>query len=419
MAEGGAAGVVARKAVAEYPDVRASVQSVSNIGFGGGRNSEMQFNITGPDLNRLIDYAELMMERMRRIPGFADVDTTLAQRKPELQVQIDRAKASQFGLRASEVADTLRTLVGGRIVGNYKEGDDQYDVWLRAEAPDRSTSEALGQITLRTASSPAPGTLASNSTARTDLVQLANFVRLAEARGPNVIERFQRQRRITVNANLVDYPLSDAVEEVRRLAGELSLPADYQVVLTGRAKQLKETLDNFLVAFLLAMIFMYMVLAAQFEHFAYPVSILLAVPLSLPFALGWMLLLNEPFNIYAIFGLFMLFGMVKKNGILQIDYTNTLRARGMPRTEAILEANRVRLRPILMTTMMLVASMVPIALGTGPGSSGRASMAKVIIGGQVLCLLLTLLVTPVSYALMDDLGRRARKALGREPSVGA
>ncbi|HAM72786.1 MAG TPA: AcrB/AcrD/AcrF family protein, partial [Verrucomicrobiales bacterium] len=116
-----------------------------------------------------------------------------------------------------------------------------------------------------------------------------------------------------------------------------------------RAKQLKETLDNFLVAFLLAMIFMYMVLAAQFEHFAYPVSILLAVPLSLPFALGWMLLLNEPFNIYAIFGLFMLFGMVKKNGILQIDYTNTLRARGMPRTEAILEANRVRLRPILMT----------------------------------------------------------------------
>ena len=153
-----------------------------------------------------------------------------------------------------------------------------------------------------------------------------------------------------------------------------------------------------------AMVFMYMILAAQFEHFVHPISIMLAVPLSLPFALLTMIVLNEPLNIYAIFGLFMLFGIVKKNGILQIDYTNTLRARGMEREEAILQANRVRLRPILMTTMMLVASMIPIALGTGPGSAGRAAMAKVIIGGQMLCLLLTLLVTPVSYSIFDDWG---------------
>ena len=197
----------------------------------------------------------------------------------------------------------------------------------------------------------------------------------------------------------------------------VNLPADYQVVFTGRAKQLKETLDNFLIAFALAMVFMYMVLAAQFEHFVHPISIMLAVPLSLPFALGWMLFLNESFNIYAIFGLFMLFGMVKKNGILQIDYTNTLRARGMSRGNAILEANRVRLRPILMTTMMLVASMIPIALGTGPGSAGRASMAKVIIGGQVLCLLLTLLVTPVSYALFDDFGHWLRRSFKRNAEL--
>src|SRR5437763_4059056 len=165
------------------------------------------------------------------------------------------------------------------------------------------------------------------------------------------------------------------------------------------------------------MVFMHMILAAQFEHFVHPVSILLAVPLSLPFALITMIALREPLNIYAIFGLFMLFGIVKKSGILQIDYTNTLRARGLGREEAILQANRTRLRPILMTTMMLVASMIPIALGTGPGSGGRASMAKVIIGGQMLCLLLTLLVTPISYSIFDDWGagkfslfrRRARK----------
>ncbi len=146
-------------------------------------------------------------------------------------------------------------------------------------------------------------------------------------------------------------------------------------------------------------------LAAQFENFIHPISILLAVPLSLPFALVTMIVLNEPLNIYAVFGLFMLFGIVKKNGILQIDYTNTLRARGMERDPAILEANRARLRPILMTTMMLVASMIPIALGQGPGSGGRASMAKVIIGGQILCLLLSLLVTPVSYSIFDDWSR--------------
>ena len=406
----------AREVLADYPDLRSSIQGVSNIGFGGGRNSELSFNILGPDLNRLSGFAEQVVDQLRLQPGFADVDTTLSQRKPELQVQLDRAKASQFGLRAQDVANTLRTLVGGRIVGTYKEGDDQYDVWLRAEAPDRSTSEALEQITLRTGTSSRPGST-TNLNDRADLVQLANFVKLNEARGPNVIERFQRQRRVTVNANLVGLPLSDAIDSVKHVTQELNLPADYQVVFTGRAKQLKETLDNFLIAFALAMVFMYMVLAAQFEHFVHPISIMLAVPLSLPFALGWMLFLNESFNIYAIFGLFMLFGMVKKNGILQIDYTNTLRARGMSRENAILEANRVRLRPILMTTMMLVASMIPIALGTGPGSAGRASMAKVIIGGQVLCLLLTLLVTPVSYALFDDFGHWLRRSFKRNAEL--
>src|SRR5438445_13588066 len=162
---------------------------------------------------------------------------------------------------------------------------------------------------------------------------------------------------------------------------------------------------------------MYMILAAQFEHFIHPISILLAVPLSLPFALVSMLLLREPLNIYAIFGLFMLFGIVKKNGILQIDYTNTLRGRGMDRQAAILQANRVRLRPILMTTMMLVASMIPIALGTGPGSGGRASMAKVIIGGQMLCLLLTLLVTPISYSIFDDWGAGKFLSLRRRRAI--
>jgi hydrophobic/amphiphilic exporter-1 (mainly G- bacteria), HAE1 family len=394
----------ARRILTDYPDVRSSVQLISNISTGG-RNSDLSFNLLGPDLDKLSAYADDVIRRMAPNKGIVDVDTTLSNRKPELQVHLDRAKASAFGLRVTDIASTLHTLVGGDIVGTYKESDDQYDVWLRAEAHDRATAEALGEIMMRAGTGNRFPLSTNANASEASLVQLANFVKLEEERGPNQIDRFQRQRKVTIVGNLAPgYPLADAVQSVKDALKEMNLPPEYQVIFTGRAKQLVETFQNFLLAFGLAMIFMYMILAAQFEHFVHPVSILLAVPLSLPFALITMIVLGESFNIYAIFGLFMLFGIVKKNGILQIDYTNTLRSRGMEREEAILQANRTRLRPILMTTMMLVASMIPIALGTGPGSGGRASMAKVIIGGQMLCLLLTLLVTPVSYSIFDDWG---------------
>ena len=407
-----------RKILAEYPDLRAAAQTISPIGQSG-RNSELQFNVIGPELTKLTDYTEQIMERMRERPGIVDVDTTASNRKPELQVHIDRVKASQFGLRVADIAATLRTLVGGEIVGTYKESDDQYDVWLRAQAAHRSTREALDQITMRVGATVQGGLIpmgGSNS-----LVQLVNFLRIEESRGPNQIERFQRQRKMSVAANLYNYALGDAINDVKHIASELSMPAGYDIVFTGRAKSFQETGMNFLLAFGVAMVFMYMILAAQFEHFVHPISIMMAVPLSLPFALLTMIALNEPLNVFALFGLFMLFGIVKKNGILQIDYTNTLRAQGMGRDEAILQANKVRLRPILMTTMMLVASMIPIAVGKGPGSAGRAAMAKVIIGGQMLCLLLTLLVTPVSYSIFDDWGKgrfwRRRQRAVRENEV--
>jgi HAE1 family hydrophobic/amphiphilic exporter-1 len=380
---------MARKILAEFPDVRSAAQLISNIG-GAGRNADLQFNLSGPDLEKLGEYTDAIIKQMRHVPGLVDVDSLMSNRKPELRVEVDRAKASQFGLQIEDVAAALRTLVGGEIVGTYREADDLYDVWLRATARNRNTQEALEDITLRVS-----GT--------NTLVQLANFVHFQEARGPNQIDRFQRQRKITIVANLTPgAALGDAMTQVQSIVREMNLAPGYGVTFTGRAKTLQETGQNFLLAFGLAMVFMYMILAAQFENFVHPISILLAVPLSLPFALLTMVLLGEPLNIYAIFGLFMLFGIVKKNGILQVDYTNTLRERGMEREQAILEANRARLRPILMTTMMLVASMIPIALGVGPGAAGRASMAKVIIGGQMLCLLLSLLVTPVSYSIFDD-----------------
>lgn len=381
---------MARKILAQYPDLRSSVQLISAIS-SGGRNSDLQFNLVGPDLAKLAQYADQFVARLNATPGLADVDTMMSNRKPELRVEIDREKASQFGLQIQDIAQTMRTMVGGEVAGNFRENDDLYDVWLRAKPDARNTQEALENITLRL-----PGDNGG-------LVQLSNLVKFREDRGPNQIDRFQRQRKITIVGNIINgKALGEAIKDVEAITKELNMPAGYEVIFTGRAKTLQETGQNFLVAFGLAMIFMYMILAAQFENFLHPVAILLAVPLSLPFALVTMIALNEPLNIYAIFGLFMLFGMVKKNGILQVDYTNTLRGRGMERDEAILQANRARLRPILMTTLMLVASMIPIALGQGPGSAGRASMAKIIIGGQMLCLLLSLLVTPVSYSIFDD-----------------
>jgi HAE1 family hydrophobic/amphiphilic exporter-1 len=383
----------ARRVLAGYPDLRGSVQSLSRM-TGGSRSSDLEVSLTGRDLPTLVSLSATLAGKLAADGGFVDVDTSISYRKPELQARIDRDKASHFDVSVREVAAVLRTAVGGEIVSQWKEGDEQYDVWLRAEPGARSSQETIEQTAIR----------ARAADGQTQLLPLASFVRFVEARGPAQIERYQRERKVTVLANLNGIALSDGMVRAREYSA-MEMPPGYGIVFTGRARSLNETLISFVKAFGLALIFMYLILAAQFEHFIHPISILLATPLSLPFALLSMILLGQPLDIYAIFGVFMLFGVVKKNGILQVDYTNTLRARGMERDEAIRRANRVRLRPILMTTLLLVASMIPIALGTGPGSARRASMAKVIIGGQALCLVLTLLVTPVSYAIFDDWGR--------------
>jgi HAE1 family hydrophobic/amphiphilic exporter-1 len=384
----------ARKVLSEYPDLRTSVQAVNTFGGGGARMSDFEFDLVGPDIEKLERYSNDIMAEMRKIKGFVDVDSTLALRKPEVRVNIDRKKAADLGIRVEDVAATLRTLVGGEPVTKYKEADEQYDVWLRASLPNRTDPHAIYNLAVGRPNG--------------ELVRLSNLVTLDEARGPAQIDRFSRQRKVTIVANLDHLALGDAIKHVNQIVAKLDLPQLYAIRWANRAKALGETGSNFALAFALSVVFMYMILAAQFESFLHPITIMLSLPLSIPFALLSLLLLNETLNVYSVLGLFMLFGIVKKNGILQVDYTNTLRAEGMPRDEAIITANHVRLRPILMTTVMLVLGMIPIALGRGPGAASRASMANVIVGGQTLCLLLTLLVTPVAYSLFDDLGRLLR-----------
>lgn len=407
----------ARKIMANYPDLRSSVQIPAAIS-GGSANAEVELTLSGPDLEGLQRNAGNIMARMRQIPGLADVDTTLPERNPELRVEIDRARAMELGLPIRNIAGALQALIGGAVISDYKDNSngEQYDVWLRADLPDRSIRERIAQTTVW---SPVAG-----------MVNLSNVAKLAEARGPAQIDHFMRQRKMSIIANTAIHdkvnqflfltwhtnekmPTGEAVAEINKVLDELrnsnmpelQLSPAYSVEFLGRAKSMAQSMSAFAVAFGLSLIFMYMILAAQFESFLHPITILLAIPLTIPFAVISLIVLGQSANLYAILGIFLLFGVVKKNGILQVDYTNQLRARGMALREAVIEANKTRLRPILMTTCMLVAGMVPIALGQGAGAASRASMAKVIIGGQLLSLLLSLLMTPVCYTLFADLGR--------------
>ncbi|MFO1065028.1 MAG: efflux RND transporter permease subunit [Pirellulales bacterium] len=386
-----------RRILEDYPDLRTAVSDVSAIGGGANGDSRVfQLSLQGPEIEKLNEYAEELKDRLRTLPGLVDIDSTLSLRKPELQVKIDRDRASDLNISAGTVANTLSVLVGGQIVSSYKEGMEQYDVWLRAEKPDRSGAEVLERITIP---SPTAGQ-----------VQLANLAELEEQQGPSQIDRLNRQRTVTIMAHPDQVSLNEAVQFANKQVEEMNLPPGYGIAMGGQGKMLSETGYYFAVALGLSITFMYLILAAQFESWIYPISILAALPVTIPFGLLSLLLFRTPMDLYAMFGLFMLIGIVKKNGILQVDKTNELRSTGLEREAAIIEANHTRLRPILMTTAMLIAAMVPIALGQGPGASARASMAKVIIGGQALSLLISLLATPVAYSLLDDLRRKVTKS---------
>ncbi|SFI16085.1 efflux RND transporter permease subunit [Planctomicrobium piriforme] len=381
----------ARRILEDYPELRTAVMDVSTIGGGANGDSRIfQMSLRGPDLEKLATYSETLATELRKIPGLVDVDTTLSLRKPELQVEIDRDRASDLGIPVQTISSSLNVLVGGQIVSKYQEGSEQYDVWLRADKPFRNNPENLDYLTI-----PSP---------KAGLVQLTSLARLSEARGPSQIDRLNRQRTVTVRANPEAVTLNEAVDRANAIIKEMNMPPEYEVSYGGQAEMLGETAYYFGIALFLSTLFMYLILAAQFESWLHPISILAALPVTIPFGLLSLLLFRTPMDLYAMFGLFMLIGIVKKNGILQIDKTNELRRAGMERDAAILEANHTRLRPILMTTVMLVAAMAPIAVGQGPGAGARASMAKVIIGGQLLSLLLALLVTPVTYSLIDSLG---------------
>ncbi|MDD5558908.1 efflux RND transporter permease subunit [Candidatus Methylomirabilis sp.] len=372
-----------------HPDLRISVQQIGLISGGGFKQTPFNLVLRGPDLQQLDGYAQALIKRLTAIPGFVDVDTSQAQRRPEVQVQIDRQKASDLGIRAEDVALTLRTMVGGEKVGFYREGGEQYDVRLRLKDDYRKDASVISALTVPTV------------TGR--LVKLNNIVRLNPGRAPAQIDRYAQERQITVQANLHQMALGEATAQADAAIKAIAMSPGYSTAYLGRGKLMAEAFYNFAIAFVLSIAFIYIVLAAQFESFIHPITIMVSMFLSIPFGLVSLLAAGQTLNIYSVMGLFLLMGVVKKNAILQVDFTNVLRGRGKPRYEAQLEADRARLRPILMTTLAIIAGMLPVALGKGDGAASRASLATAVVGGQTLCLLITLLVTPVIYSYFDDL----------------
>jgi HAE1 family hydrophobic/amphiphilic exporter-1 len=375
-------------------------------GGGGGGFNRLNILIQGPDIEQLQAYTVQLMEKVRQIRGVVDVDTNFEPTQPELRINIDRARAADLGVNIDTLANNLRTLVGGEEVSEFKDGDDQFKVLLRLDEPYRNTATMADLL------------IAAGPGAAGRTVKVSDVAQLKGDFGPASIDRYNRQRQISVNANLQGVPLGEVLSNARVKVDELHLKAGYQAVFGGSARTLAEASSNFTIALVLAVIFIYMVLASQFNSFIHPLTIMTALPLSLPAGLLALMAFGMTLNVYSAIGLMMLFGVVKKNSILQVDYTNTLREQGMERHEALIQANHVRLRPILMTTIAIVAGMLPIAFGKGAGAGSRASMAVTIIGGQVLCLLLTLLVTPVVYSYFDDLREwspvaAAKRRLGR------
>lgn len=382
-----------RNILAGYRNVTYNVRLPSAL--GGEMWFPVRAVIRGPEIERLVDISTQVAARMRQFPGLVDVNPTLNLNAPELQVKVDRQRAADLGVRMADIATTVRLMFSGQDeISTYKEGSEQYPVAMQLLPEQRDDPDVLARLMV--------------PSSKVGQVRLENVARIQRGSGPSILQRYNRDFQVSVGANVAaGTPLDAAAAHTVRSIRAVGLPPGYSFVFAGQVRLLEQTTFNLLLAVLLASIFMYMVLAAQFESFSLPFIIMLTLPLSIPFALFSLWVTGRALSLWSALGVFLLLGIVKKNGILQVDYTNRLRAEGLPLRQALLEANRVRLRPILMTTFSIVAGLIPVAIGIGAGSEQRAAIAVTIIGGQTLCLLLTLLVVPVAYAYLAE----SRKAL--------
>ncbi|HKW01562.1 MAG TPA: efflux RND transporter permease subunit [Vicinamibacterales bacterium] len=379
-----------RQVMTAYPSYKPTIVMRSPIGGGETAAYPIQVNLVGPDLRKLSGYALRLLTDVQAMPAISDSKAVVNLSNPELRVAVDRQRAADLGVRVGDLARALRLMVSGEDeISSYREAGERYPVTIRVREDQRSDPNTIGGLMVPSSAGPP--------------VRVDNVARLERGFGPTIIQRFNRQFSMAIFADVKPgHPLDGALREIGADANALDLAPGYGFKFTGQAKLLDETTNNMVLALALASVFIYIVLAMQFESFVQPLVIMTALPLSVPFALLTLWLTGRVLNLWSALGVLLLLGIVKKNSILQVDYTNVLRRQGMPLREALVQASETRLRPILMTTAAIVAGLIPTVLGVGAGATQRADIAVTIVGGQTLCLFLTLLLVPVSYSLAED-----------------
>ncbi|MBC8068124.1 MAG: efflux RND transporter permease subunit [Deltaproteobacteria bacterium] len=365
------------------------ISPIAAFGGSGQQAAPVQYIISGPDIAKLDVYTKQMLASIREVEGVSEASTSLITGRPAYSVQIDRRRAADLGVTVTDIANAMRLLVGGLEVTDYSEAGERYEVRVRADLGARSRPEEIARITVPTTSG--------------KVVRLSDVAEIEETTGPALITHYGRERQSTIFINtLPGSSEQNIIDGLERIRVELDLDPGYRGQLYGRSRELGRAVESFKMAVTLSFTFMFLVLAAQFGSWLHPITIIASLPLTLPFALFSVWIFGGSLNLYSMLGVMVLFGVVKKNSILQIDHMRGLRRRGLSRADAVMVGNRDRLRPIMMTTIAFVAGMIPLLVSSGAGSGTNRAMGSVIAGGQTFSLLLTLIATPVIYTWLDD-----------------
>ncbi len=405
-------------------EVRADLGNVpgANLGFltqlgVGGSNKPVIMSVRGSDMGALRKLGDEVEHIVRTTPGAVDVENSLETSKPEVRIRIDREKASDLGINVNLIAMTARAMIDGYVATKYQEGEEQYDVRVRLSKEDRTTLENVNDLTIKSNKD-----MGNNQKL---LIPISSVADIRQGSGPSKINRFDRQREIRIDANLSGRLLGEVLSDIQRQTRALEVPAGFTIGVTGQGEMQAESFGNIFLSLALAIVFVYIVLAAQFNSFTHPFAIMLALPMSLIGAVFALLIFKSALSMMSLIGIIMLMGLVTKNGILLVDYANVLRDRGHQRDEALVKAGATRLRPILMTTFAMVFGMIPVAFSLGEGSEFRSPMGQAVIGGLLTSTLLTLFIVPVVYSIIDDFSFRRSFAFlrrhlpGRKSPMGA
>ena len=387
--------------------------TVTHVGLldAVGGNKQIEFSLKGPDLKELERLSRVVQSNIRGIPGLVDLDSSVKQDKPVIQVDVRRDAASDLGLSVSSIAASLRTLVAGQTVGNWRAPDDQtYDVNVRLNPEARNTPADLERLPFMTSA------LGANADGSTRIVRLSQVATVKESTGPNQINRRDLAREVAVNANVYDSSAGEVSSDIKAALNKTPFPPGYTYQFGGSTKNMAESFGYAISALVMAILFIYMILASQFKSFLQPLALMTSLPLTLIGVVLALLLFRSTLSMFSVIGVVMLMGLVTKNAILLVDFAIRMREDGMERSEALLTAAKVRLRPILMTTLAMIFGMIPLAFALTEGSEQRSPMGQAVIGGVITSSLLTLVVVPVTYCFMDDLAEWFKRKFGAQPS---